>query len=393
MLQNSSLSSPTAIDIDFNQQNLTAGTIITNQFEGVEFSSSSEFGLMVFDTNNVTGEDFDLASSDLGNVLIISEDGDTADPDDNAAGGAIELEFDDLVTVDRIGLLDIDEPGSSITFYDENSQPIETVAIDSLGDNSFQEISLDVDRVASLKLDLAGSGALTGVDFSPEQASAYSNIYVFGDSLVDTGNLFNATTAIQESAASLGLDIPVLPPNPPYFDGRFSNGPLWIDNLADELNIDLTPATELSAISPGSDILSPVTLIEGNPVVSPFFNGSTVNQSVNFAYGLGTTGAGGTGELSSFVPGVERQVESFIGDLVQANQAADPNALYVFWAGSNDYLSTDTQPEEVVDNLETQVESLYDLGARNFLVLNLPDLGVIPEANNPHRPLSPEELS
>jgi hypothetical protein len=118
--------------INFDEHNLAAGTIVTDQFYGVEFSSSSESGVMLVDTNDITGEDFDLASTDFKNVLIISEDG------DNALGGNINVEFEDLASVNSIGLLDIDEPGSSLTFYDENFNPIETVEIDSLGDNSFQ---------------------------------------------------------------------------------------------------------------------------------------------------------------------------------------------------------------------------------------------------------------
>ena len=342
--------------IDFYENNLT------DQFDGVEFSSSSEFGLMLFDTNNV-------------------------------AGGTINLELNDLATVNSIGLLDIDEPGSLIAFYDDISNLIETVEIENFGNNSFQEINFDVSNVASLDIDLTGSGAVTGIDFDPAQANTYSNIYAFGDSLVDTGNIFNVTTAVQESSASLGLNIPVIPSSPPYFEGRFSNGEIWIDNLADELNIDLTPATELSVVSPGSDVLSPVTIIEGNPAISPFFNGNTTNQSVNFAYGSATTGANGASELGSFVPGMEQQVDSFVQDHLQANQAADPNALYTLWGGSNDYLGTDANPEQVVNNIETEVESLYDSGARDFLVVNLPDLGAIPEADNPNLARSPEELT
>ena len=388
------LSSSSSIEqINFDGHNLTAGTLITDQFNGVQFSSSSKFGLMLFDTNQVTGEDFDLSANDLGNVLIISEDGDLTDPDDNAAGGIISLKFDVMVTVDSIGLLDIDEPGSSIKFYDQNSNPIETIEIENLGDNSFQEIDLDINNVASLDINLAGSGAVTGLEFTVAQDDIYSNIYVFGDSLVDTGNLFNVTTFIRESTALSGLDLPVLPPSPPYFEGRFSNGPIWIDNLVDELNIDLTPSSELSVVSPGSDILSPVTLIDGSPVVSPFFNGNTTNQSVNFAYGLATTGASGTGEIGSLIPGMEQQVEFFIGDLVQANQAAEADALYVLWGGSNDYFVPNASPEQVVDNIEAEIESLFDVGARDFLVVNLPDLGMIPEANNPNLSTSPEELS
>ena len=167
--------------IDFNEPNLTAGTIVTNQFDGVEFSSSSEFGVMLFDTNNITGEDFDLANPDLGNVLIISEDGDSNDPDDNAAGGTINLKFDDVVTVDSIGLLDIDEPGGLIAFYDENSNLIETIAIESLENNSVRELDLNIDRVASLDLNLAGSGAITEINFA---TPTNPDEYLFDDTLL-----------------------------------------------------------------------------------------------------------------------------------------------------------------------------------------------------------------
>lgn len=374
-------------------KDLAAGTIITNQFVGVEFSTTSKFGLMLFDTNNVTGEDSDLAAKDLGNVLIISEDGDRSDPDDNAAGGTISLKFEGLVAVNSIGLLDIDEPGSSIVFYDRDGKAIETVEIEALEDNSFQEISFDVADVARADLNFAGSGALTGIDFSSQGDRAYSNIYVFGDSLSDTGNLFNLTSFAQESQALLGVDLPVIPPSPPYFEGRFSNGPLWVEKLAEELDIDLTPATELSVVSPGSEISSPVTLIDGNPVVSPFFNGNTTNQSVNFAYALAQTGANGSTEIGEFVPGMERQVEFFVTDHLQADKAADSEALYILWGGSNDYFSPNADPEETIDNIEAEIESLYDVGGRNFLVVNLPDLGIIPEANNPELPASPEVLT
>ena len=380
--------------INFDEYNLTTGTVVSDQFDGVKFSSSSEFGAMLFDTNSITGEDFDLASPDLDNVLIISEDGDSSNPDDRAAGGTINLKFDDLVSVNSIGLLDIDEPGGSITLYDADSNPVETVAIENLRDNSFQELGFDLDgSIASLEINLAGSGAVTDINFEPVAENSYSNIYVFGDSLSETGNLFNATTAAQEPAAVLGLDLPIIPPSPPYFKGRFSNGEIWLDRLAEELNLDLTPATELSVLSPGSDIPSPITLVEGNPAISPFFNGNTVDRSVNFAYGSATTESGSTSELGEFIPGIEQQVDFFITDHLQAEQTADPDALYVLWGGSNDYLGANSNPDDVIDNIEAEIESLHELGAREFLLVNLPDLGAIPEVNNPELAFDPAALT
>jgi len=56
-------------------------------------------------------------------------------------------------------------------------------------------------------------------------AQAFDEFYTFGDSLIDTGNLFQATGGS-------------FPPSPPYFNGRFSNGPIWLETLGTKLGID-----------------------------------------------------------------------------------------------------------------------------------------------------------
>lgn len=157
------------ITVDFEGDDLFAGTIITDQYGdvGLTISTSSESGAMLFDTNNPTGGDFDLAASDLGNVLIISEDGDTNDPDDNANGGILTFEWDTLVDITGIGLLDIDEPGGSITFFDNNYHVIETLEIPELENNSFQELGFNVENVTRMDISFTASGAVTAVDFMP----------------------------------------------------------------------------------------------------------------------------------------------------------------------------------------------------------------------------------
>ena len=45
------------------------------------------------------------------------------------------------------------------------------------------------------------------------------HMYVFGDSLSDNGNLY------QMNHGKL--------PKTPYYDGRFSNGPVWVEDLTD----------------------------------------------------------------------------------------------------------------------------------------------------------------
>ncbi len=204
----------------------------------------------------------------------------------------------------------------------------------------------------------------------------FSKIYNFGDSISDQGNIFNLTTSAQPI-----FDIPVIPGSP-YFEGRFSNGPVWVEKLAADLGLTITPSTQLLVSSPQQLFLA------------SSFNGATTTQSVNFAYGGAQTGTGGAGDLGNFIPGVLTQIQFFIDDHQEVEQLADSEALYIIWAGPNDYQTVpDANPETIVDNLETAIESLFNLGARNFLVPNLPDLGQVPIAQIPNRPVSTEELT
>lgn len=214
-----------------------------------------------------------------------------------------------------------------------------------------------------LPLLLASAALLTGLlptrtiaSQSPERtiATPFQKLYVFGDSLSDTGNVFNASRQFLGTGA---------PPSP-YYEGRFSNGPVWIDYLAQKLNLTPTPIAVLS-----------------NPQSSE----SSASDSVNFAYGGATTGT--SSALNGAIPGLQTQVSEF--KQLLANQTPDPNALFVIWMGANDYLSSvdranpnsrEPDPSVPVQNITKAIESLYQSGARHFLVANLPDLGETPLA-------------
>jgi phospholipase/lecithinase/hemolysin len=158
-------------------------------------------------------------------------------------------------------------------------------------------------------------------------AANFSQIYAFGDSLVDTGNAYNFIKAATGDE---------FPPSPPYFQGRFTNGPVWVEGLSSSLGITLT----------------------------------------NFAFGGATTGTLNT--IDANLPGLVQQIASF----TTTNSQADSEALYVIWAGANDYRSGITNPAEPVNNLINAVKSLASVGAENFLVVNLPNLGALPSINN-----------
>jgi len=158
------------------------------------------------------------------------------------------------------------------------------------------------------------------------------------------------------------------------------NGPTWVDYLAEGLGITVTPSSQLSVLYPRRPIPSPITVTRNGPIVSPFFNGTLNDNSVNFAFGGSQTGTAGFGEFGAFIPGVLKQVNWFRRDLAREGVRADSEALYILWAGPNDYQSVPTpvplfSAQESVGNIERALSALYNLGARNFLVPNLPDLG------------------
>ncbi|CAN1212072.1 hypothetical protein TUMEXPCC7403_17835 [Tumidithrix helvetica PCC 7403] len=254
--------------------------------------------------------------------------------------------------------------------------------LDSFQDSAFVRNSIanfSPSVPALVQKSILPTGAVFSASTPIRSDSPFSKLYVFGDSLSDQGNIFNITSFAQK----LGANIPIVPSDP-YFAGRFSNGPNWIDYLSVGLGLPLQVSSKISFLSPTSSILSPIALTSSGLGVSPFFHGATVSQGVNFAFGDAQTGytSGPVGTIAGLIPGVLQQVSWFIKDHISVGKAADSKALYVILAGGNDYLDSSNvlTPLQSVTNLTTAIASLYSLGARNFLIPNLPDLGKTPHA-------------
>jgi len=153
----------------------------------------------------------------------------------------------------------------------------------------------------------------------------FSEIVVFGDSISDTGNASLFTNGVAAG--------------PPYFQGRFSNGPVWVEVLARAL---------------------------GLPAPAPSLSGGA-----NYAFGGAETGPG----LSLFgTPNVGLQIESFLAD----RRALTGNELIVVAAGSNDLRQPPNSPAQIVRNLSEGISALAAAGGRTFLVPNLPSPGQNP---------------
>jgi phospholipase/lecithinase/hemolysin len=169
----------------------------------------------------------------------------------------------------------------------------------------------------------------SGIVANSAAAGPFSDLVVFGDSLSDVGNISSATFGIY--------------PGPYYFNARFSNGPVYVEALATGLGL---PATVRSTAG-GS----------------------------NFAYGgAQTSGTGGFNGL--FIRDVDEQVDQFL-----ASRTADPDALFVVFAGSNDLVGGQTNVNIPVNSLSEDIGRLIADGARQFLVPNLPLLGYTPRFN------------
>ena len=201
-------------------------------------------------------------------------------------------------------------------------------------------------------------GRVLGLLFAVLMASAanaaqinYSAIYVFGDSLSDTGNDFAATTALHMVPAIP----PSVTPHATYWQGRFSNGPVAVEYLWRILSRN------------------------NNAQLVPFVRNPSVDErtSVNFAFGGAGSGIQNATPTGFLVPGLVGQVGLYTTAL--AGRKSRRDALFVVWSGSNDYLQNITHdPNVVVGNIATSIRSLYATGARYFLVPNLPDLGDAP---------------
>lgn len=154
-------------DILLDFEDLAAGDFVGDQYQalGVTISSTSWNKPMVFDSSNPTGGDYDLATSNLGNVLIISEDNDSSDPDDNAGGGGLVFEFDAPSSVNSLTVLDTEEKGY-INLYDADGNFLGKVDIPCTKDGGQATVNIGYDDVAKMEVHLCGSGAIDNVSFT-----------------------------------------------------------------------------------------------------------------------------------------------------------------------------------------------------------------------------------
>ncbi len=162
-------------------------------------------------------------------------------------------------------------------------------------------------------------------------ATPLHNIVVFGDSLSDNGNLYEFMDH-------------QLPSSPPYFEGRFSNGPVWIERL-----------------------------------IASYFPDSPKEHLLDYA--VGGSGVSDEDSDDDVLFTLRREITNY---LTAHHDKASADSLFVVWIGANNYLALPTEIEktlqEVNDGITHGLQRLADKGAKHILVVNLPDLGSTPAA-------------
>ncbi|MCT4349656.1 MULTISPECIES: SGNH/GDSL hydrolase family protein [Vibrio] len=153
------------------------------------------------------------------------------------------------------------------------------------------------------------------------QANTINRIVTFGDSLSDTGNLFNGSQWVFPNANS-------------WFLGHFSNGLVWTEYLAKAKDVPL----------------------------------------YNWAVG----GAAGTNQYVALT-GVYDQVSSYLTYMKVAKNYRPENSLFTLEFGLNDFMNYDREVADVKADFSSALIRLTESGASNILLFTLPDATKAPQ--------------
>jgi len=182
--------------------------------------------------------------------------------------------------------------------------------------------------------------AAVGAFATAASAQSYNRLVVFGDSLSDNGNLYAVT-------------LNTTPTSPPYFQGRFSNGPVF---------------TELLGFNAGR-----------------YAAGASVTGSINLAFGGART------DNAASPPGMRNQLLAYTG----AGGTFGANDLVSILGGANNIFQAvpaaagSANPTGAIQpvalaaaaDINFIVNSVAGAGAGTILVSNLPNLALTPQFN------------
>lgn len=189
-------------------------------------------------------------------------------------------------------------------------------------------------------------------------ASGYGNVYVFGDSLSDAGAFTNFVAAIGRPTAN-----------------RFTTNPgsIWAENIGNSYGVAVTPAYAL------------------NPATAVFSATGGTDYAIGGARVTLTPGVfTASAAIAANIVPLTDQITTNLG---QTGGVAKADALYLFWGGANDVFhqfgavgvglpvaNAAAAVTTAAADAVAQIKRLQAAGARNLVVLALPDMGINPFA-------------
>ncbi|CAN8256184.1 unnamed protein product [Cochlearia groenlandica] len=209
-------------------------------------------------------------------------------------------------------------------------------------------------------------------DFGHSKSPLAPAFFIFGDSLVDSGNNNYIPTLARANYLPYGIDFG-------FPSGRFCNGRTVVDYGAMYLGLPLVP-----------------------PYLSPSSIGNNVLRGLNYAsaaagildetgqhYGARTTF---NGQISQFEMTIELQLRPFFQNPADLRNYLAKSIIGIN-IGSNDYINNYLMPERysssqiyegedyadlLIKTLSAQLSRLYNLGARKMMLAGSGPLGCIP---------------
>ncbi|CAG8473662.1 6924_t:CDS:2, partial [Paraglomus occultum] len=162
-------------------------------------------------------------------------------------------------------------------------------------------------------------------------ASKFNTIVAFGDSTCDNGN--GTYTYLNHT----------YPPSPPYYNGRYSNGPVWVEYLSDLLNSALYDYA---------------------------WGGATSDN----AYVTGVSGFNYTTVVASVID----QITKIYGPKALQNVDFDKILFVISYQGNDYFDNPKADPQVVVSNLSRAWSLLASYGAKHILTNTFYDISLIP---------------
>ncbi|WJX22523.1 hypothetical protein P8452_11816 [Trifolium repens] len=204
-------------------------------------------------------------------------------------------------------------------------------------------------------------------------------LFIFGDSMSDSGNNNNLPTAAKVNYNPYGIDFPNGP------TGRFTNGRTIIDIITQLLGFKnfIPPYENLN----GANILKGVNYASGGAGI----RNDTSMTTMGFVISLGL-------QLKNH-RNIVSQIASRLGSIKKAQQHLN-KCLYYVHIGSNDYINnyfvpqyyptsqiynTEQYAEALIQELSLNLQALHDIGARKYVLVGLGDLGCTPNAIITHK--------